>query len=106
VGDAGGCTTIRAMRLCADCLTTLAAIHIEPPWFLLSSRFSLEDTPVEAISFHFRKEFDDGRSRDSYHCDPQDPGGQSMVVLAALVPGTGIPESYPAKTANQPPDAT
>jgi hypothetical protein len=29
----------------------VAAIHIEPPWFLLSSRVSLEDTPVEAISF-------------------------------------------------------
>jgi hypothetical protein len=29
----------------------LTAIHIEPPWFLLFSRFSLEDTPVEAISF-------------------------------------------------------
>jgi hypothetical protein len=39
------------MRLRSYWLTTLAAIHIEPPWFLLSSRVSLEDTPVEAISF-------------------------------------------------------
>jgi hypothetical protein len=38
------------MRLRSDCLTTLAAIHIDPR-LLLSSRVSLEDTPDEAILF-------------------------------------------------------